>query len=420
MEVEMDINGGTNYVSAGTTELISVPYALYAQTAGSSMPGPQGPVGPQGPIGLTGATGSIGATGATGPQGPQGLTGATGPQGPIGLTGATGSVGATGATGPQGIQGLTGATGPQGPIGLTGATGSVGATGATGTQGPQGLTGATGPQGPIGLTGATGSVGATGTSGVAGSAGTNGTNGLNGTNGTNGQNTLVNTTAEPTGTNCASGGTKIEVGLDANNNGTLDASEINASLTKYVCNGTGNSGNSNSTIHGYVQYTNTGILSNWIVPNGISLVEISMTGSEGGVGGNNQGCGGFWMGNAPGGVCGRVKLLLSVNSSDTIKYFLGNNGQSGANMICTGPCPSAGSGTSGSISYLKINGTILNIYGGTGGTGCYFNCATNQGTNGISGTSGYIDTSNILSSGAIIINNNNDYNLGTNTILIRY
>ena len=161
-------------------------------------------------------------------------------------------------------------------------------------------------------------------------------------------------------------------------------------------------------------------MSNWIVPNGISLVEISMSGSEGGVGGNNQGCGGFWMGNAPGGVCGRVKLLLSVNSSDTIKYFLGNNGQSGANMLCTGPCPSAGSGTSGSISYLKINGTILNIYGGTGGTGCYFNCATNQGTNGTSGTSGYIDTSNILSSGAIIINNNNDYNLGSSTILIRY
>jgi hypothetical protein len=243
MEVEMDINGGTNYVGAGTTELISVPYALYAQTAGSSMPGPQGPqgpigltgaTGPQGPIGVAGATGSVGATGATGPQGPQGLTGATGPQGPIGLTGATGSVGATGAVG---AQGLTGATGPQGPIGLTGATGSVGATGATGPQGIQGLTGATGPQGPIGLTGATGSVGATGATGVAGSAGTNGTNGLNGTNGTNGQNTLVNTTAEPTGTNCANGGTKIEVGLDTNNNGTLDAGEVNATLTKYVCNG---------------------------------------------------------------------------------------------------------------------------------------------------------------------------------------
>jgi hypothetical protein len=33
------------------------------------------------------------------------------------------------------------------------------------------------------------------------------------------------------------GGVKLEYGLDANSNGILDAGEINASLTKYVCNG---------------------------------------------------------------------------------------------------------------------------------------------------------------------------------------
>ena len=132
LEVSMDATGGTSYILMGTQQLMSVPYALYAETSGSSIPGPQGPQGPQG------------LTGATGPQGPQGVTG---------LTGATGSVGATGAIGPQGPQGpqgLTGATGPQGPqgaTGLTGATGSVGATGATGPQGPQGPTGATGPAG---------------------------------------------------------------------------------------------------------------------------------------------------------------------------------------------------------------------------------------------------------------------------------
>jgi len=73
-----------------------------------------------------------------------------------------------------------------------------------------------------GATGATGSVGATGTPGA---------------NGNNGQNSLVKTTAEATGTNCASGGTKLEYGLDANNNGILDASEINTTLTKFICNG---------------------------------------------------------------------------------------------------------------------------------------------------------------------------------------
>jgi len=82
------INWGTNsyYVNVnvngndlGTTQLISVPYALYAKTSGSSTPGPQGPQGPTGP---TGPAGTTGPQGVQGPQGIQGLTGSTGPQGP--------------------------------------------------------------------------------------------------------------------------------------------------------------------------------------------------------------------------------------------------------------------------------------------------------------------------------------------------
>ena len=132
IKTETDPTGGTAYTIAGTSQLLSVPYALYAKTSGSSIPGPQGP------IGLTGAVGPAGAVGATGPQGPIGLTGA---------------VGATGAVGPAGA---VGATGPQGPIGLTGAVG------------PAGAVGTTGPQGPIGLTGATGATGANGTNGQVG------------------------------------------------------------------------------------------------------------------------------------------------------------------------------------------------------------------------------------------------------------
>lgn len=120
IETSVDVTGGSSYVVMGTSQLVSVPYALYAKTSGSSTPGPQGPVGPQGPTGLTGATG------ATGPQGPQGLTGATGATGP---QGPAGNDGATGATGPQGPAGNDGATGPQGPIGLTGATGATGPQG---------------------------------------------------------------------------------------------------------------------------------------------------------------------------------------------------------------------------------------------------------------------------------------------------
>jgi hypothetical protein len=64
-------------------------------------------------------------------------------------------------------------------------------------------------------------------------------NGQNGTNGENGLNTLIRTTAEPSGANCTYGGVKFETGLDVNKNGTLDDSEVTTTQTKYVCNGAG-------------------------------------------------------------------------------------------------------------------------------------------------------------------------------------
>jgi hypothetical protein len=143
LEVELDM--GSGFISVGTTQLLSVPYALYAENA--NVPGVPGTTGPQGP---TGNDGAIGTTGLQGPTGNDGAVGATGLQGP------TGNDGAIGATGPTGDIGLTGATGPTGEIGLTGATGPTGNDGAIG---------ATGPTGDIGLTGATGSQGITGATG---------------------------------------------------------------------------------------------------------------------------------------------------------------------------------------------------------------------------------------------------------------
>ncbi|MCW5909187.1 MAG: hypothetical protein KIS94_15080 [Chitinophagales bacterium] len=63
LQVEYDPAGGINYVNLGATELLSVPYALYAVTSSN---GPQGVTGPTGPIGLTGP---IGPTGPMGPSG---------------------------------------------------------------------------------------------------------------------------------------------------------------------------------------------------------------------------------------------------------------------------------------------------------------------------------------------------------------
>ena len=132
IKTETDPTGGTNYSITGTSQLLSVPYALYAKESGSSLPGPQGPAGS---TGATGPAGPIGSTGTQGPQGPQGTTGVIGPAGPVGPAGTTGPAGATGSTGPQG---------PQGPQGPAGATGSIGPQGPAGTTGPAGPTGATG------------------------------------------------------------------------------------------------------------------------------------------------------------------------------------------------------------------------------------------------------------------------------------
>lgn len=50
-----------------------------------------------------------------------------------------------------------------------------------------------------------------------------------------GQNSLVKTTAENAGSNCPAGGLKVEAGVDANKNGTLEQSEVQS--TQFVCNG---------------------------------------------------------------------------------------------------------------------------------------------------------------------------------------
>lgn len=86
LQVQMDPAGGTSYTDMGTSQLLSVPFAMYANNSGTG--GVTGPTGAQGP---TGPAGNNGATGAQGPTGVAGTNGATGAQGPTGVTGATGA-----------------------------------------------------------------------------------------------------------------------------------------------------------------------------------------------------------------------------------------------------------------------------------------------------------------------------------------
>jgi len=72
---ETDVEGGSNYAISGTSQLLSVPYALFS--ANNLV----GPAGPQGQTGSIGPQGPAGSQGQTGPQGPVGPQGQTGPQG---------------------------------------------------------------------------------------------------------------------------------------------------------------------------------------------------------------------------------------------------------------------------------------------------------------------------------------------------
>ena len=77
IETAVDVTGGTSYAVMGTSQLMSVPYALYAKTSGNGA-GPAGADGTNGADGATGATGDDGLNGVTGPQGPQGEQGSAG------------------------------------------------------------------------------------------------------------------------------------------------------------------------------------------------------------------------------------------------------------------------------------------------------------------------------------------------------
>ncbi len=79
LAVSVDANGNGAFEANenfGASQLMSVPYALYAAESGSSLPGQEGPQGPKGD------------KGDPGPQGPQGEKGDTGDPGPGGVGGS--------------------------------------------------------------------------------------------------------------------------------------------------------------------------------------------------------------------------------------------------------------------------------------------------------------------------------------------
>ena len=163
--VDFDGSGPLPFEAYGSQQLVSVPYALYAKTAGNAGGGQQGPQGEQG---------IPGPQGDQGPQGPPGTQGDQGPQGPPGQQGEQGIPGPQGDQGPQGPPGTEGNQGPQGPQGDQGPEGSPGTEG---DQGPPGTQGDQGPQGPPGQQGIPGPQGDQGPQGPPGTQGDQGPQG---------------------------------------------------------------------------------------------------------------------------------------------------------------------------------------------------------------------------------------------------
>ena len=219
IKTETDPTGGANYAFTSTSQLLSVPFALYAA---NSQPGPKGDKGEQGLPGSAGTKGDKGDQGETGlqgqagAQGPKGDTGLKGDKGETGAQGLPGTAGSKGDKGDQGIQGLIGLTGPkgetgaQGPQGLPGANGLVGSAGTKGDKGDQGepgLQGQAGAQGPKGDTGLKGDKGDQGEPGLQGQAGAQGLKGDTGLKGDKGE---IGTTG-PAGNGFSNGTTKNQI-----------------------------------------------------------------------------------------------------------------------------------------------------------------------------------------------------------------
>ena len=109
IEVAVDVTGGTTYIVMGTTQLRSVPYALYAETSGTpGTPGPQGIAGNDGVDGVDGTNGVDGVDGAPGVDGTNGTNGVDGNDGIDGTNGTNGVDGNDGVDGTNGVDGIDG------------------------------------------------------------------------------------------------------------------------------------------------------------------------------------------------------------------------------------------------------------------------------------------------------------------------
>jgi hypothetical protein len=143
-----------------------------------------------------------------------------------------------------------------------------------------------------------------------------------------------------------------------------------------------------------ISYTAPGV-SSWTVPQGVSSAQIEACGGKGGNGGSIGSAGGT------GGLGGCAKGTMTVSAGQVLTITVGQAGSNGGDGDV---CASAGNGTPGAESSVKL-GAVFEVRGyqgtfGTGAivTGCeqdpeygyWYNTGSSPGTNGTVG-SGYVD-----------------------------
>jgi hypothetical protein len=200
----------------------------------------------------------------------------------------------------------------------------------------------------------------------------NGATGAVGVNGTNGVNTLLVSIAEPVGTNCPYGGTKVTSGLDTNGNGILDSGEVTS--TTYTCNGAnGTNGNLGTT--GVTGTAGTNGLNTLVAivaePAGANCID-GGTKATSGLDTNGNGTLDPLEVTSTTYVCNGTAGSVWRDGSGTPLNSLGADGDYYLNVL------------SGDV-YLRASATyaiVANIMGATGVTGA----SGTNGTNGIAGS----------------------------------
>jgi len=217
-----------------------------------------------------------------------------------------------------------------------------------------------------------------GPSGIVGPVGATGAQGLTGPAGTNGLNALIKTTTEPSGANCANGGTKIETGLDINGNGILDVGEVNAGQTTFVCGSQTSSGIGLGFSNMQV-FSSSGTFS-WTCPVGVTKIMVEVWGAGGG-GGNNAGGGGGGYGKETVSVIPNTTYTIIVGAGGSVGSAgtTGGTTSFGSLILASG---GAGGNQAGGGALGGTSSAVFNINGGFGLS------TSSAGTDFISGGSG--------------------------------